>query len=445
MSPQPLRDMVKRWVTDRLTGHDVAYSLDQFEIDVVDRLNLVRRSSSLPTFRLDTELEQWLRSRSTALNLDDIQAVVDLIQAEQPRYFQVHARSAEANNLRELANLFQDAAKDSGPLCEHLAVLVREQRGAFGFEALVVVGQRLDDFTPAALNTHKTDTFFSTCPHCNKPHACKISMAQRGLSLDCPSCKRDYGVLSPDTQGHYHWVSDFLTGYQPPTHYMPHNTDRTLEMFSIWTHVVQSCSYQKDNSPGMPNRDAWQTSLETMVRGRGDCEDSSILLADWLISRGFEARVAIGRYGDVGQHAWCVVRVEGVDYLLESTEGNPDPDKLPYVADVGARYVPETLFDREFIYVRSDRRERFQNNYWSNKEWIKLDPKTIGQPQRGHGKNTMAQQASQPRSVSSAAKPQRRESLSLPMPPFARLKAIPESSSTWQVPSSTGASSKGKD
>ena len=50
---------------------------------------------------------------------------------------------------------------------------------------------------------------------------------------------------------------------------------------------------------------------------------------------------------------------------------------MPCVSDDGACYMPETLFDRNLIYVWKDRRERCQNNYRSAGDWIRLDPKDV--------------------------------------------------------------------
>jgi hypothetical protein len=97
--------------------------------------------------------------------------------------------------------------------------------------------------------------------------------------------------------------------------------------------------------------DSWQFADETQRLQRGDCEDSSIFLADWLMSRGFQVRVALGRYGDLGGHAWCVVKIDDKEYLIESTESRPDPTDPPLASRVGSRYVPEVLFDRFAMYV----------------------------------------------------------------------------------------------
>jgi hypothetical protein len=121
--------------------------------------------------------------------------------------------------------------------------------------------------------------------------------------------------------------------------------------------------------------DRWQTALQTQTRGMGDCEDSAILLADWLAARGYDVRVALGKYGDIGGHAWCVVRLEGIEYLLESTsEGRPDFDQPPLVSRIGSRYVPEVLFDRWHLYTRKTNHQNWNGDYWSPEQWTKITP-----------------------------------------------------------------------
>ena len=138
----------------------------------------------------------------------------------------------------------------------------------------------------------------------------------------------------------------------------------------------KTCKYTRDPGRKKQQTDRWQLAVETQNLGTGDCEDSAILLTDWLLARGIEAKVALGKYGDIGGHAWCVARVDDREYLLESTmEGNPDIDRPPLVSRVGSRYVPEVMFDRWHIYVRAFPQKPWDGDYWSEKNWIALDPR----------------------------------------------------------------------
>ena len=432
---------IRNWVQSRITGTDPSYTERQFEQDLVDRINFARRNAKLAPVQVDGELQQWVMKASDRINSEELDAAVKLVQSEQPRYFELSVSSAKSSRLSELAEKFAEIAAGSSPNSHHMAVLTREQKRGFGYEAVLIMGQRLENFSPETLSTKTADTFYSKCPHCKGDSIIKVSLAQRGLNLECTKCGLDYGVVSPDERGQFRYANEFLTGYHPPTYYAS-DSSRLHEMFTIWSAVVASYDYTRDTSPSMPTRDSWQTSLETMVRGKGDCEDSSILLADWLITRGFDVRVALGRYGDIGQHAWCVVRIDNVDYLLESTEGPPNIDKLPFVNEVGARYVPETLFDRDNIYVRAKPRERFDGNYWAGKNWLKVQPRhlfdepTVRKPllAASESADTTLPATSRPVITGTRTRSsQGDDPTGTPMAPFQRLKELAPGAARWQL------------
>jgi predicted transglutaminase-like cysteine proteinase len=424
---------VQTWFQVHIGGADPTYSVDRFEVEVVDRINHQRREAKLPPANFDNELRKWLVASSPQINLDNLDAVLAMMETQQPRYYPVHVSSARDKSMRTLVERLESSAATE-PTSSHVAVLSRQQSSGYGYEALLVIGQRLSNFNPEAMNAHNNDTFFAICPHCKTSHVCKVSLAQRTVNLECPSCKKDYGVLAPDEQGRYRWANEYLTGYEPPTRYSDEDS-RLHELFAIWNAVVSTITYTKDGTPACPNRDAWQTPLETMVRGKGDCEDTALLLADWLLARGFDARVAIGRYGDMGQHAWVVVRVENVEYLLESTEGTPNIEKPPFVSDVGQRYVPETLFDRENLYVRAKPHDRFSNVYWSQKDWIRVRPQQMFDEEKKPGSRLAGNEikTTSPRPVATSARPPRKDPAAVPMPPFSRLKELAPGVKRWQL------------
>ncbi|MFM2169335.1 MAG: hypothetical protein RIS79_3706, partial [Verrucomicrobiota bacterium] len=171
--------------------------------------------------------------------------------------------------------------------------------------------------------------------------------------------------------------------YSPPALF-PKNESRVQQLFTIWSAVHAHCRYTNDRgvkkSEGMHSKqeqlDSWQFADETQRLLQGDCEDSSIYLADWLMSCGFQVRVALGRYEDMGGHAWCVVKIEDREYLIESTGGKPTPSAPPLTSQVGSRYVPEVLFDRHSIYVPVSSSRVWKGDYWSSKSWVRIDPRT---------------------------------------------------------------------
>jgi transglutaminase-like putative cysteine protease len=107
----------------------------------------------------------------------------------------------------------------------------------------------------------------------------------------------------------------------------------------IWKYVAESVEYVVDKkSCGM--EDFWLFPDETLMLHKGDCEDSSFLLASLMLASGISeqcVRVVLGkvisRDGEFG-HAWVVYQnEEGTWCLLESTlsqvpEGMPPADPL---------------------------------------------------------------------------------------------------------------------
>jgi hypothetical protein len=362
------------WVSNLMGTPEAGYGPDQIKVDIVDRINYQRTLKKQSFIHVDSDLERWMESQGTALSLDDIDGLPEKIRDQHPRYFEVATGLAGSNQLKSLVGELDDFISQLEPETTHIAAYIVKAPAGLGYKALVVAGQKLTDFSPEALSERKVDVFFSKCPHCSNEHACRISSEQRGINLECRKCSRSYGVLAADENGQFRYVNEFLTGYSPPAHF-PYERSQLHEMYTIWSAVVKHCTYVKDTTRFNTKRDAWQTALETQTKMRGDCEDSSVFLADWLLSKGLQVRVALGHYGDMGGHAWCVAKVDGVDYLLESTEGPPNPNKPPYVTDLGSRYVPDTLFDRDAIYVRSNPREKFNGDYWSTKHWTRIQPR----------------------------------------------------------------------
>ncbi|MEO0415269.1 MAG: transglutaminase-like domain-containing protein, partial [Verrucomicrobiota bacterium] len=116
--------------------------------------------------------------------------------------------------------------------------------------------------------------------------------------------------------------------------------------------------------------EVWKTPEETWTEKKGDCEDTSILLADALISAGFEARVAIGWNGNIGQHAWTVVKIEGAQYVIESTLPEPQSAADMMVAEEAAHfYKPEQLFDRDNLYFQNTDPDNAAADYFSSEAW----------------------------------------------------------------------------
>jgi len=416
------------WVQEWLSGENDTYTSVRFQVDLVDRMNYARIAAKLPVLRVDPEMETWLESVFPEMTLDDTAQITQRVQEALPRYFRISICTASGPSLRALLDQFHDFSHSTESEMTHLTCAVRRSVGGLAYHALVVVGQRLEEFSPETIATTQGETFFSVCLHCQHPHIVRISRQQHSLGLECPQCRRTYAVVAADEAGKYRYVNEFLTGYAPPAVF-PKDHSRVHELFTIWSAVHANCLYTKDPGSAKNATDAWQTSLETQKMGRGDCEDSAIFLCDWLLSRGFQARVALGRYGDMGGHAWVVVKLDDKEYLLESTEGRPDPSNPPLVSRVGSRYVPEIMFDRYALYVRSTPGQSWKGDYWSAKVWSRVEPRSL---------RTRLQSAPVSRGQSDASRLARTSRPDPAVAPFMELEEIPQDASVWQLPLSLG-------
>ena len=319
----------------------------------------------------DFDLQQWLLDRMQSKETDP-DSIAQGARKEWPQYQEMivfNSHSATSEGLLQQIGSWPDLAD---PGITHLAAVAEPAIFGLGWSATVLVGQRLPLFTPEALTNSKQDKFYTVCTLCKEGQACQIPRHTRSLSLECPHCHRVYAMVAADSHGRFRYVNEYLTGYAPPAHY-PAKQTRLEELMSIWRAVAGGCRYTVD--AGDDDNDAWQTARETQALGQGDCEDSSILLADWLLARDFEARVALGRYAERGGHAWVVVRLEDKDYLLESTEGASNAQRPPLLDEVGSRYVPELLFDHLAFFIRKQPGELWNGDFWGAATWERVVPR----------------------------------------------------------------------
>jgi predicted transglutaminase-like cysteine proteinase len=413
-------------------------------VDLVDRINYQRITANHSLIHVDVPLQAWLQNNSSTLDTDDLNALCERIKIEHPRYFSIDAFSTSSPRLQQLLADFQDYCGRIKPDATHVAVHLTKLKASLGYHGVLITVRRLEDLTPEIITEGKGNVYFNVCSHCGHEHSSEVHRGDLGIKLECQKCRLSYGVIAADTRGKFRYANEFLTGYRPPALF-PEDGNRLHEMYTIWSAVVRHCKYTKDNTRQNEERDIWQTALETQSLGQGDCEDSSIMLVDWLLARGFQARVVLGHYGDMGGHAWVVVRLDGTDYLLESTEGPPNLEQPPYVSDVGARYVPDTLFDRDAIYVRAKPRDRFNGDYWSAKHWIRLQPREI-QEQRMAMVQAQFMKPVQPGAPPAPllAKPApataagKTEATATSITEMKLIKALPQGSTAWQVPVTLG-------
>ncbi|MDQ8181853.1 transglutaminase domain-containing protein [Pelagicoccus sp. SDUM812005] len=155
----------------------------------------------------------------------------------------------------------------------------------------------------------------------------------------------------------HHFQNCFLVGYKP------------FDVSEIWMpHEVLTMrlKYQLDEDNFAGFQEVWLTSYEAFQRGRGDCEDHAIALADWLIEMGEDARVVTGTHKG-GGHAWVVLIREKGTFLLESTDKKLRRLFSSYpLAKLAKDYVPETMFNREFYWINSKPEETsdYTGSHW---------------------------------------------------------------------------------
>lgn len=419
------------WLVARLSEHDGGYSCEECEEDLIQNINQARASANLPEVTVDPALRAWLKSEGSNISVEDTKVLLDKLQATDLCYTESFAVSAKAVSKHSLAHQFDESAKTSKASLRSIGVVVRSVDDGIGYEVMVVLGKKLKPFNPDELSKHDADEFAAVCPHCKARYGLRAQPTNGGLYLRCPKCDMNGGVLATDALGTYRWANEFLVGYQPPAVFPP-DLPRQNEMLLIWSAVATDCVYRTDVNDPKDSRDTWQTPLETMVRGQGDCEDTSILLTDWLISRGFNARLAVGALKGEG-HAWCVVRLDGVEYLLESTSAPTDPNHLPFVEAVGKDYIPVTLCDRDFIYVPAKGSQGLGSKYFSE-DWVAIKP-------RDRNESLTNDIASKPRAQTTGAKPvalHKAESTQEEVPTFrfpgiGRLADVNAGSDSWQL------------
>ena len=166
---------------------------------------------------------------------------------------------------------------------------------------------------------------------------------------------------------HHYVVNAFLEGYEPfavENPWMP------------WFIIARHKQYMYDHVQYAGRVDVWQTSRQAFLAPRGDCEDHAVLLADWLISMGYDAWVALGEAEGVG-HAWVVVFDQEREYLLEATQKHGVRNRLQLpLASLQTGYRPTMLFNREEFRVNtgSELTTAYRSPSWSRRSRFLREP-----------------------------------------------------------------------
>ena len=174
------------------------------------------------------------------------------------------------------------------------------------------------------------------------------------LEQDLPMTATAVGV-----DRRHHFVNAYLEGFQP----FP-----TKELWVPLYTIANKLTYQRDHVQYAGLQDVWQGSRQAFYNTRGDCEDHALILADWLISMGYDARVVLGTARREG-HAWVVVFHEGREFLLEATSKRKKMDWSLYpLAGLQTYYQPEYMFNRTFFWTNQG--SAFTTRY-SGSRWLR--------------------------------------------------------------------------
>ncbi|MFT3931837.1 MAG: transglutaminase-like domain-containing protein [Spongiibacteraceae bacterium] len=166
-------------------------------------------------------------------------------------------------------------------------------------------------------------------------------------------------VAAPSANRSLHFPSAYLLGRTPYK-----VTERWMPLYVISERI----HYQLDDEQFPGREEVWLTTMQTWKKAHGDCEDHAILLADWLIEMGLDARVVLGTHGDNG-HAWVIVFHDGDEYLLEATRKRFLERWASYsLASMLPQYHPEMMFNRDDLWVNSG--SKLTTSY-SGKQWKK--------------------------------------------------------------------------
>lgn len=158
----------------------------------------------------------------------------------------------------------------------------------------------------------------------------------------------------------HHFANSYLVGFQP---------FKTRQLWVPLYTLATRKEYQYDHLQYAGLADIWQTSRQAFYQKRGDCEDHAILLADWLINLGVDARVALGTLNGEG-HAWVVAIVNDTEYLLEATSKRRQTSwqAMPLAA-LAEGYEVEFQFNRHFFWAKKNPAptRTYRGNHWLRK------------------------------------------------------------------------------
>lgn len=168
--------------------------------------------------------------------------------------------------------------------------------------------------------------------------------ASRSIGFTSRQTNQMVLIAAPAMDGSVHVPNAYLLRRAPFT-----VSQAWMPLFAVADHL----RYELDDVQFKAREEVWLTTTQAWSRARGDCEDHAILLADWLIDMGIDARVVLGLHDRTG-HAWVVVLREGKEYLLEATSKRKLKRWSAYpLARTLPAYHPDMMFNRHTLWRNS--------------------------------------------------------------------------------------------
>jgi predicted transglutaminase-like cysteine proteinase len=177
------------------------------------------------------------------------------------------------------------------------------------------------------------------CGQCDG-HFNSFPKVRGGFFCFCQQCKSLLFYIVEGVSGQQCYPWQYLRGSRWPRSNGCKAVSYSIERVEeIWMDVARTLKYVADEDQFNGRQEVWQTASECIKNGAGDCEDHCITLADWLITEGYEIRVVLGqtKYGAIDwyTHAWVVLRLNGEEYLIESTQKTSKDASAPSRTDRG--------------------------------------------------------------------------------------------------------------
>ncbi|MEM6279142.1 MAG: transglutaminase-like domain-containing protein [Verrucomicrobiota bacterium] len=346
-----------------------------FRSDAIARINRARAPLQLEEAGVDHEIQEFLGTfvaQHPSPEEIELDTVFNDLQSRFPGAQYLAANLVTSGSREDLLGKLSGWTAVASPDFDTVNTAVFTKGRQLG--ALAVMSRRIPAFSLREAN-ERGGKFFNRCPHCGEVHALEMESESRTLILSCPYCELPFDVLAADTAGQIRRASDFFDEFKlPESPSFVAQSSAEERIVALWQQIADQCEYQLDQDHSESReREVWKHSLQTWEEKAGDCEDTSILLADVLLSAGFEARVAIGWNGNIGQHAWVTVRVEDRQYVLESTlQDRISLQNLVSSEEAAPFYQPEQLFDRENLYFTESEPEDSRRDYFSPSLWKRL-------------------------------------------------------------------------